>query len=188
MPGDAEVTLAAGFDDCIDILRRHDLFSVALYKPKQGDYWMAQDDTADPLAGKIDHAGDPRSRGTAGYPHLCRDQGRALLAAANGSIDAVTGLTRAVPLALVQDRFGLTHSEPPRCPVGYRNQIDAFWNQPFDALAWPDPAKIVHERETANLAMVGLSRDPVAIREGEVKLGAAGHDSCAAGQALAIER
>jgi hypothetical protein len=35
-----EVTLAARFDDCTEILRRQDLFSVALYKPKQGDYWM----------------------------------------------------------------------------------------------------------------------------------------------------
>ena len=33
------------FADCADILRRYDAFSVALYKPKQGDYWMAQDDT-----------------------------------------------------------------------------------------------------------------------------------------------
>ena len=41
-----EVTLAARFSDCRDILLRHDIFSVALYKPKQGDYWMAQDDTA----------------------------------------------------------------------------------------------------------------------------------------------
>src|SRR4029077_943327 len=41
-----EVTLAARFDDCSEILRRHDTFSVALYKPKQGDYWMDEDDTA----------------------------------------------------------------------------------------------------------------------------------------------
>ena len=44
MPG---MTLAARFDDCTEILRRFDLFSVALYKPKQGSYWMAQDDTAE---------------------------------------------------------------------------------------------------------------------------------------------
>ena len=42
-----ELTLATRFDDCTEILRRYDLFSVALYKPKQGDYWMAQDDTAE---------------------------------------------------------------------------------------------------------------------------------------------
>jgi hypothetical protein len=41
-----EVTLVARFNDCTEILLRHDLFSVALYKPKQGDYWMDEDDTA----------------------------------------------------------------------------------------------------------------------------------------------
>ena len=41
-----EVTLAARFDDCMQIFNRFDLFSVALYRPKQGSYWMAQDDTA----------------------------------------------------------------------------------------------------------------------------------------------
>jgi hypothetical protein len=41
-----EVTIAARFADCSAILRRNDIFSVALYEPKQGAYWMAQDDTA----------------------------------------------------------------------------------------------------------------------------------------------
>ncbi|MFN3275994.1 MAG: hypothetical protein ACK41U_15140, partial [Paracoccus sp. (in: a-proteobacteria)] len=41
-----EVTLAARHSDCTQILSRHDLFSVAPYRAKQGDYWMAQDDTA----------------------------------------------------------------------------------------------------------------------------------------------
>ena len=173
-----EVTLAAGFNDCIDILRRHDLFSVALYKPKQGDYWMAQDDTAIHWREKsimraiLDFEELPDIRTFVGT------RAASLLAAANGSIDAVTGLTRAVPLALVQERFGFTHSDAAAMSRwSYWNQIDAFWNQPFDALAWPDPAKIVQERETANLAMVVYLATLVAIREGEVKLGAAGHDS-----------
>lgn len=37
-----ELTLATRYDDCTEVLLRHDLFSVALYKPKQGDYWMDQ--------------------------------------------------------------------------------------------------------------------------------------------------
>jgi hypothetical protein len=41
-----EVTLAVRFSDCRDILLQHDIFSVALYRSKQGDYWMPQDDTA----------------------------------------------------------------------------------------------------------------------------------------------
>jgi hypothetical protein len=39
-----ELTLATRYDDCSLILREHDAFTVELYKPKQGDYWMAQDD------------------------------------------------------------------------------------------------------------------------------------------------
>ena len=67
-----------------------------------------------------------------------------LLAAAGGTMDAVAGLTRAVPLALVQDWFGFVHSDAALLRKwSYWNQIDAFWNQPFDAIIWPDPAKVV---------------------------------------------
>jgi len=41
-----EATLVARFNDCIEVLDRFESFSVALYEPKQGSYWMAQDDTA----------------------------------------------------------------------------------------------------------------------------------------------
>jgi hypothetical protein len=42
-----EVTLATRFSDCNLILRRPLTFGVDLYKPKQGSYFMAQDDTAE---------------------------------------------------------------------------------------------------------------------------------------------
>src|SRR4051794_2687610 len=41
-----ELTLITSFYDCVSVLSRHDIFSVKLYKPKQGDFWMAQDETA----------------------------------------------------------------------------------------------------------------------------------------------
>src|SRR5882757_6535184 len=93
-----ELTLAALFDDCTEILRRHDLFSVALYKPKQGSYWMAQDDTAEHWREKsimrsiLDLEDIPAIR------NYVADKAAALLAAGNGAMDAVTGLTRAVPV------------------------------------------------------------------------------------------
>ena len=40
-----ELTLATTYADCSLILRRHLSFQVDLYKPKQGSYWMAQDET-----------------------------------------------------------------------------------------------------------------------------------------------
>ncbi len=175
MPG---MTLAARFDDCTEILRRHDLFSVALYQPKQGSYWMAQDDTAEHWREKslmraiLDREDIPDIRS------YVANKAAALLAAAGGSIDAVPGLTRAVPIALVQDWFGFTHSDPAKlCKWSYWNQIDAFWNQPFDAFTWPDPAAIVRERELASVEMAAYLAGLVALRVGELKLGAGGHDS-----------
>jgi cytochrome P450 len=77
-----------------------------------------------------------------------------------------------VPLALVQERFGLSHMAPEALrDWSYWNQLDAFWNQPFDAIAWPDPHAIVLRREAANVAMAAYLIGLVGVREGEVKLG-----------------
>ena len=106
-----EVTLAARFDDCLEIFNRYDLFSVALYKPKQGSYWMAQDDTAVHWREKsimraiLDFEEVPAIR------TWVATKTAALLAAANGSIDAVQGLSRAVPIALTQEWFGYAHGD-----------------------------------------------------------------------------
>ncbi len=173
-----ELTIAARFDDCSEILRRHEIFTVALYKPKQGDYWMAQDDTAVHWREKsimkaiLDKEDVPAIRAYVGQ------KAASLLAAAGGSIDAVGGLSRAVPIALVQDWFGLTHSEPELlCKWSYWNQTDAFWNQPFDSFIWPDPDKVIEARKAANIELAAYLVGLVALREGEYKLGAGGTDS-----------
>ena len=172
-----QLTLAARFDDCTEILRRDDIFSVALYKPKQGDYWMDEDDTATHWRDKsimrsiLDFEDIPAIR------TYVADKAAKLLAAANGSIDAVAGLTRAVPIALVQDWFGFSHSDPAKLfKWSYWNQLDTFWNQPFDAIAWPDPDKIVAERKAANVEMVAYLIGLGVLREGEYKIGLGGHD------------
>jgi cytochrome P450 len=173
-----EVTLAARFDDCMEILNRFDLFSVALYKPKQGDYWMAQDDTAVHWREKsimrtiLDFEDVPAIR------TWVAGKAAGLLREANGSIEAVAGLTRAVPLALAQEWFGYAHGDAvSMCKWSYWNQLDAFWNQPFDAFTWPDPAAIVREREMASAEMAVYLLALVAAREAEAKLGIHGHDS-----------
>jgi cytochrome P450 len=172
-----ELTLATRFDDCTEILRRHDMFSVALYKPKQGDYWMDQDDTAIHWREKsimraiLDREDIPAIR------TYVAKKAAELLAAAGGSLDAVDGLTRAVPIALVHDWFGFVHSDPAKLRKwSYWNQLDAFWNQPFDAIAWPDPGKIIAEREAATKEMVIYLVGLIALREGEYKIGLGGHD------------
>jgi hypothetical protein len=87
-----EVTPAARFDDCMQIFNRFDLFSVALYKPKQGSYWMAQDDTAvhwrekSVMRAILDFEEVPAIR------TWVATKTAAVLAAANGSIDFAQGL------------------------------------------------------------------------------------------------
>jgi cytochrome P450 len=173
-----EVTLAVRFDDCLEILNRYDLFSVALYEPKQGSYWMAQDDTAVHWREKsimraiLDFEEVPAIR------TWVATKTAALLDAANGSIDAVQGLSRAVPIALTQEWFGYTHGDAAAMGEwSYWNQMDAFWNQPFDAFTWPDPAAIVRKRELVSVEMAAYLLALVGTREAEVKLGIRGHDS-----------
>lgn len=122
-----EVTLAVRFSDCRDILLRHDIFSVALYKPKQGDYWMAQDDTAvhwrekSIMQAVLDREDIPKI-----WTYVA-NKAAALIAAAPAEMDIVSGLTRAVPLALVQDWFGFADSDPAELKRwSYWNQMDAF--------------------------------------------------------------
>jgi cytochrome P450 len=149
-----EATLAFRFADCTEILRRHDIFSVALYVPKQSVFWMAQDDTAQHFREKgmmsaiLDREDLPKIRA------WTRDKAKALLTAAGGKIDAVDGYTRLMPINLVQEWFGFTESDPKALQAwSYWNQLDAFWNQPFDSVVVKDQAEIVRQREAHNLEM-----------------------------------
>lgn len=123
----SELTLATRFDDCTDILRRYDVFSVALYKPKQGDYWMDEDDTANHWRDKSIMRSILDVEDIPGIRAYVADKATKFLVAAGGSIDAVPGLTRAVPIALVQDWFGFRDSDPEKLSKwSYWNQIDTF--------------------------------------------------------------
>ncbi|WP_165700766.1 cytochrome P450 [Alienimonas californiensis] len=150
-----EVTLVTRFADCAEVLRRHDLFSVALYKTKQGTYWMAQDDTAEHQRQKsvmyavLDREDVPGIRREAAYLAAS-----ALDAADGGPVDAIATLTRAVPVELVRRRFGFADAEPAdMLEWSYWNQRDAFWNQPFDDAFVDDPTGVVARREAANVEM-----------------------------------
>lgn len=165
-----ELTIASRFVDCDEILRRYDFFSVALYKPKQGDYFMAQDDTAQHWREKsvmkcvLDFEDIPKIRG------FVADKTKALLAAAKGDLDAVDGLTRAAPIALVQDWFGYSDSNPDDLRTwSYWSQIDTFWNQSFDANA--NAAQITANREAGNLALGKYIIGLVQQRGAELKAG-----------------
>jgi cytochrome P450 len=173
-----ELTLATRYADCALILRRYDAFGVDLYKPKQGGYWMAQDDTAQHWRDKsimraiLDREEVPAIRDYLGA------KAAALLSAAGGAMDVVGGLTRAVPIALTQDWFGYDGADPHDLfEWSYWSQQDAFWNQPFDAIAVPDPGAIVRNRELASVAMIAYLATLVAGRTIEVKAGSNRTDS-----------
>lgn len=146
-----EVTLVARFSDCTSVLRQHDAFTVALYKPKQSDFWMSQDDTPQHWREKSimrsildrDRLADIRQYVAAKAASLLQDAG--------GRIDAVGGLSRAVPIAFVQERFGFDESDPDDIATwSYWNQYDAFHNQGFDAIRVANPEAVIEQRKAAN--------------------------------------
>lgn len=165
-----ELTLASRFVDCDEILRRHDLFSVALYQPKQGDYFMAQDDTAQHWREKsimrcvLDFEEVPRIRA------FVADKAKSLLALGKGDFDAVKGLTRATPIALVQEWFGYVDSDPDDlCAWSYWSQMDSFWNQPFDAN--PNSAQIIANSQAGAVALGKYMTGLVQKRSAELAAG-----------------
>ena len=173
-----QVTLVTRHADCVEVLSRHDLFSVAPYKPKQGDYWMAQDDTPQHWREKsvmravLDFETVPDIRAFAEAETV-----RRLDRAGADPIDAVATITRGVPLAIASEFFGLTGADPAEmCDWSYWNQMDAFWNQPFDDPCFAAPEEIVARREAANLAMRAYLIDLVKERAAALQAGAPGTD------------
>jgi cytochrome P450 len=172
-----EVTLLASARDCREVLLRHDLYSVRLYKPKQGHYWMAQDDTANHWREKgvmravLDRESLPDMRAW-----VAQEAARRLREAGDG-LDAVDDLTRAVPIAFVQAWFGFADSDADALKRwSYWNQMDAFWNQPFQVPSFATPEQIVAEREAANTEMRGYLTQLVQARAGALQAGEGGSD------------
>lgn len=172
-----EAVLATRHADCTEILRRTDLFSVAPYRAKQGAYWMAQDDTAEHWREKSIMRAILDFEDIPGIRRYVAERSSALLGVAAGTLDAVDGFSRAVPIALVQDWFGFADSDPAALRTwSYWNQMDAFWNQPFDAGSTPDQAGIVARREAANLEMRAYLVGLVQRRAAALRAGAGGTD------------
>ena len=151
-----ELTLAFRHADCMTILRRHQSFGVDLYKPKQGDYFMAQDDTAVHWREKsimktvLDREDIPAIRKWVG------DATRTALDNGKGDIEAVRTITRGIPVSLVQHWFGFSGADPDKLiEWAYWNQQDAFWNQPFDVPFIKNSQEIIENRQRASV-MLGL--------------------------------
>lgn len=170
-----DVTMAFRLADCAMILRRHADFGVDLYAPKQGDYFMAQDDTADHWRDKsimraiLDFERIPDIRA------FVAERTAKILDAANGEIDLPKTLTRAVPVAVVQRFFGLDQRDPDALiEWSYWNQQDAFHNQPFQHR--PDADAVIANRNRANIRLSLYIGRLVLQRAIAIKLGAKGDD------------
>lgn len=140
--------------DCTLILRRHGTFSVALYEPKQGGYFMAQDDTAQHWREKsimraiLDFEDVPAMRA------FVAEETARRLDEAEGEIDLVPQIARGVPIALVQRFFGFRNADPDKLiEWSYWNQQDAFHNQAFDAPGPVSSEEIIANRKKAGFAL-----------------------------------
>ena len=164
--------------DCTMALARWHDFGVDLYKPKQGDYFMAQDDTPDHMRDKsimksiLDFEQIPDMRRFIGAVAA------RILADARGSIDAPQALTRMVPVRLVQQFFGFSGSDPKKLILwSYWNQQDAFHNQFFDKDVIADPEHVIAERKKANIRLALYLGRVVLTRAVQLKLFGSRDDS-----------
>lgn len=172
-----ELTLAVGHGDCVTILLRHDLFGNDLYVAKQGAYWMSQDDTAQHWREKsimraiLDREDIPAIR-----DWVAKETARRL-DEADDTIDAVTALTRGVPLAMVQHWFGFDGAQATDMQRwSYWSQMDAFWSQPFDAPGFATPDAIAIRREAGTDEMRAYLVGLVQRRAADLRSGTAGSD------------
>lgn len=173
-----ELTFCTRHADCTLILRRHDVFGVDLYVPKQGDFYMAQDDTARHWREKsimksiLDFEELPAMRRWIGAEVAKR------LKAANGHIDYVKSIGRGIPAAMVEHWFGFTGAKPEDLiEWSYWNQQSAFHNQPFDAPGPVSPDQIEENKKRGNIMMALFMGRLVAKRSIAVKLGGEANDS-----------
>ena len=172
-----EVTLVARFSDCVGVLRQYDAFTVALYKPKQSSFWMSQDDTAQHWREKSIMRSILDREQLADVRQYVADKASSLLQKAEGKIEAVNGLSRAVPIAFVQERFGFDESDPKDIAEwSYWNQYDAFHNQPFDSIVVKDPEAVVANREAAAQGLGAYLANLIQRRAAELKAGKDNND------------
>ncbi|MFG6094173.1 cytochrome P450 [Leptothoe sp. ISB3NOV94-8A] len=172
-----ELTIVTRFSDCTSVLRQYDVFSVALYKPKQSDFWMSQDDTAIHWREKAIMRSVLDLEQLASTRQYVAAKASSLLHNAQGTIDAVGGLCRAVSIAFVQEQFGFDESDPNDLfEWSYWSQYDAFHNQAFDSVVVKDPTQIVANREAAGQNLGAYLIKLIQRRGAELKVGKDNND------------
>lgn len=127
-----EVVLVARRAEIAEILSLPTVFSVALYKPKMGEYMLALDGT------EVNYRDKAVMRAMLSWEDLpaIRDRSGAItdaaLDAGAGALDVVASISRLVPLRIVQSYFGFSAPDGDLLRWSYANQLDQFNNLPFD--------------------------------------------------------
>jgi cytochrome P450 len=126
------VVLVARRAEIAEILSLPTVFSVALYKPKMGQFMLALDGT------DVNYRDKAVMRAMLSWEDLpaIREQSGAItdtaLDAGGGALDVVASIARLVPLRIVQSYFGFPAPDGDLLRWSYANQLDQFNNLPFD--------------------------------------------------------
>lgn len=165
-----ECTLVACFEDVMEVLRLPEIYTVALYKPKMGSYWMTMDRNPIHTREKSIMTAMLNRDDVPGYRQFIGEQGAQILQESAGSIDLVQQYCRLIPVRLVQEKFGLDGIEPEKLlEWSYWNQYDAFHNQPFDAV--DDPERVHQKAQAAGAALAAYIGELIPRRFAEMKAG-----------------
>ncbi|MCJ2057185.1 cytochrome P450 [Methylobacterium sp. J-048] len=132
------VVLVAGRAEVEEILSLPQVFSVALYKPKMGEFMLALDGTEVNYRDKAVMRAVLSWRDLPAIRDLAGDITDTALEEGGGTIDVVASISRLVPLRIVQRFFGFAASDADLLRWSYANQFDQFNNLPFDERADAD--------------------------------------------------
>lgn len=166
----AEVTLVARRADVAEVLSLPSVFTVALYKPKMGDFMLASDETPmntrdksvmRAMLNRDDLARVRALVGTLADEALDRGAGR---------LDAVPELARLVPVRVVQRYFGLEAPDADILRWSFANQLDQFNNLPFDGR--PDAEAVNGAAKAARAEMVARLKALIPARLAAIQGGA----------------
>ncbi|MDQ0505920.1 cytochrome P450 [Xanthobacter agilis] len=171
-----DVTLLAKRADVIEALSVPKVFTVDLYRPKMGDFMLAQDETVVNYRDKsvmraiLTWDDLPKVRALVG------EVADAILAGApDGRIELVSQFARIVPLRLVQRYFGIEGPDADLLDWSYANQMDQFNNLPYDGR--PDAEAIHAAAEESRVKLRALFATLIPARIAAIKAGTAPDDS-----------
>lgn len=141
----------ARYEDVVEVLGLPEVFTVAPYKPKMGDYLMTHDDDAVHYRDKaimqsmLNRDDLPRVR------EMIARIGKEILDHAGNQIELVNQFCRMVPVTLVQDFFGFDGvDKKDLIEWSYWNQVDTFHNQPFQLIPKAKSDEIIAKHEEAS--------------------------------------